>query len=201
MSLIVKEPESNFVPAPGGLWRAVCVDVVDLGPMPNNFGKPPSPMVRLVWELEEKMEDGRPYVASRMYKQSLHEKSSLRKDLQTWRGKSFTADELKGFDLEKLLGVNSQIQIMHKLSTDGTKTYANVTGIMPPAKGLPQLQPSESYVRHQDRDGNAPHDQSNTIDDDADALTGGPTGDGQPNGGEASSFDFGANIDKARRKK
>jgi len=36
---------------------------------------------------------------SKRYTMSLGEQSTLRKDLESWRGKKFTPEELQGFDL------------------------------------------------------------------------------------------------------
>jgi hypothetical protein len=42
---------------------------------------------------------------NKQYKLSLHEKSALYRDLDTWKG-GITNEELAGLDLTKLLGVN-----------------------------------------------------------------------------------------------
>ena len=65
---------------------------------------------------------------------SLSEKANLRKDLESWRGKAFTAEELKGFDIEKLIGVNAMASIIHNQS--GDRTYANISSISKLMKGL-----------------------------------------------------------------
>ena len=72
------------------------------------------------------MSDGRPFSVHKRYKLSLHEKASLRKDLEAWRGKKFTADELKGFDVTNVVGTACTMQVM--LSEDGK--FANVGTIM-----------------------------------------------------------------------
>ena len=65
------------------------------------------------WEtLDEKMEDGRPFGVNKWYKLSLHEKSTLYRDLDTWKG-GITNEELAGLDLTKLLGVNCVLNIVH----------------------------------------------------------------------------------------
>ena len=43
------------------------------------------------------MPDGKPFLVRRRYTASLHEKSALRKDLESWRGRAFTNVELDGF--------------------------------------------------------------------------------------------------------
>ena len=92
---IMAKTDSNtdFEPAPEGVHQAVCVDVVD---MPNTktvwqgvikFKH----MVRIAWQIAEtRAEDGKPFAVFRRYALSLHPKSALRKDLESWRGKKFT---------------------------------------------------------------------------------------------------------------
>ena len=145
MSLLAKGG-SNFEPAEEGVHDAVCVDVADLGMVDGQFGE--KHKARLTWELAAKMKDGRPYVASKTYTVSLHEKATLHKDLKSWRGKPFTADELRGFDVEKVLGAPCQLVITNT-EKDGM-VYANVTAIMKAKKNF-QLKPSGNYVRYKDR--------------------------------------------------
>jgi len=146
----------NFTPAPAGAHQAVCVDVVDLGMVETEWQgvKKMKPMLRLTWEIDEHMEDGRPFIASRRFTASLHEKSGLRHFLEAWRGRPFTPDELAGFDLEKLLGANCILNIVHK--TNGSDTYANVTSVTPLMGRMSKLEPSGTFVRKQDRPGYVP---------------------------------------------
>lgn len=149
--MVVREPESQFVPAPAGVHAAVCVDEVDLGMVPNRFepDKPPVQTVRLVWQIGEDMPDGKPFLIKKDYRASLHEKAALRKDLEGWRGRPFSFDELTGFDLENILGKPCMINIVHKTGSKGG-TFANIAAIMPLAKGMVKLEPRD-YVRVKDR--------------------------------------------------
>jgi hypothetical protein len=104
--------------------------------------------VIIAWEIEEKINapeseyDGKPYMLNKKYTLSLGEKANLRKDFESWRGKPFTADELKGVDLEKLYGSNCYIGITHQPDrTDASKVYANVTAILPLPKGVERITP------------------------------------------------------------
>lgn len=145
--------DKQFPVAPEGLHQAVCVDVVDLGMVDQTFeGKTKKVhKCRLVFEIEEKDPDtGKPLQASQFYTVSLHPESRLRKHLRSWRGRDFTDDELRSFDLETLVGINGQIQVEHKPSSNG-KTYANVTAIVKLGKGMVAMRPSPEYVRVKDR--------------------------------------------------
>lgn len=137
----------DFVPAPEGLHAAVCVDVVDLGMVKSElFGT--KHKIYIAWQIDELGDDGKPYLVIKRYTLSLHKKSNLTKDLQTWRGREFTDEERKGFDVEKLLGVNCQLQIFHNKTHDAV--YANVQVVLPASKGAPKLV-SRDYERVKDR--------------------------------------------------
>lgn len=148
--LVVKDGKT-FKPAPEGLHDGICVDVVPLGLCPTPWGE--KEKIRIVFELVESlMEDGRPFIVSNRYSPSLDDRSTLRKHLQTWRGKKFTEEELRGFDLEKLIGVCCKIMVQHSTNASG-KTYANVEMIL---KATKKVEASGKYTRVKDRD---PKDQ------------------------------------------
>lgn len=155
MPIIAREPDTKFTPAPEGLHQAVCVDVHDEGIKETQWGE--KQKVLLVWQIEARDdESGKRYDVRGYYTLSLSEKANLRRDLECWRGQKFTVDELRGFDLEKLIGANCQLQIVHNLADKG-KTYANVQAIVPYNVKLgPKLAPEE-YVRLKDR----PRDHGN----------------------------------------
>ncbi len=147
---IVKDG-GDFKPAPEGVHNAICVDIVDLGMVQTPWGE--KPKIRIVWELPEaKMEDGRPFIVSNRYSPSLDDRSTLRKHLQTWRGKKFTDEELRGFNLETILGVSCQLMVTHNVNGKG-KTYANVEGIM---KAKDKVEASGKYTRVKDREEKGP---------------------------------------------
>lgn len=155
MSLVVKAGSGgDFIPAPEGVHVAVCVDVVDLGKQQVVYaGKTKTlDFLSIRWQIDEKMEDGQPFLVSRKYNKSLHEKSSLRQALQAWRGKQFTKTELDGFDVETVIGACCQLSVVHAKSQDGESTWANVDSIMALPKGTPGIDPAPGYVRQKDRD-------------------------------------------------
>lgn len=134
MSLNIKENGGgDFEIVPEGTYIARCYRVVDLGTQVSEFQgeRKEQPKVLIGWELlddEVKMKDGRPFSTQKRYTASLHEKSQLRKDLQNWRGKRFTPEELEGFDLKNVLGTYCQMQITHVQKND--RTYDTVDAIM-----------------------------------------------------------------------
>ena len=110
--------------------------------------------VRIGWELptelrvfsEDKGEQ--PMVLSEEFTLSMHEKAKLRKFLASWRGKDFTEEEAKCFDVTKLLGAPCMLNIIHKPSKkDPSVIYAVIGSCSPVPKGLKvDKQINETFV-------------------------------------------------------
>lgn len=166
MPIIAKATGTNFVPAPAGSHSAVCVDVVDMGMLEVNFGGKTSNKhkIRIVWQIDEVMADNRPFIVQKRYTLSLHEKATLRKDLESWRGRQFSPEELEGFDVEVLLGVPCLLGVIQQ-SKDGS-TYANVSSIMRLPKGMNPLK-QRDYIRVCDRPAETTNGQAPAEDDGA----------------------------------
>jgi hypothetical protein len=164
MSIMLKS-SPNFIPAPAGTHAAVCVDVIDLGMIEVVYqGKTQrKPKIVIVWQIAEEMESGAPFLVRRRYTASLHEKATLRRDLESWRGRPFTDVELQGFEGESLIGVGCLINVIHE-SRNGS-TFANVASVMRLPKGMTPPTPRD-YVRVVDR----PPSQKEVVDDGASAV-------------------------------
>lgn len=145
MAVIARKTGVTRINVPDGLHPAVCIGVYDIGTHQSKTWGNWSRNVVIVWELPEQlMTDGRPLTISRQYTLSLHKKAGLRADLEKWRNRPFTEEEVGGFDLLKLLGKPCQIQVMNKV-TNGEK-YSNVAGIMmPTGKPVKATNPLRSY--------------------------------------------------------
>jgi hypothetical protein len=139
--------EKKRDPIADGVYQAVTTQIIDLGTQYNeHFGKS-SHQVMITWEIPEltiKFEkDGKeieaPRVISKKYTLSLGEKANLRKDLQSWRGRAFTDQELEGFDLLNVLEKNCMLQIIN--TTKDGKTYSNISSILPLYKGMTPIPP------------------------------------------------------------
>jgi hypothetical protein len=149
MAFIVTGSETkHYTPAPEGTQQAVAVDIIDLGMLPNPFKDGAlQRKVEIVWQLSETRDDGKRHQVRKRYTASLNEKATLRHDLESWRGRPFTMDELAGFDLESIKGANCLLNVVHKAGTkDPSKVFANVAAVMPLIKGLPKIEP-DGYVR------------------------------------------------------
>ena len=128
-----------FTPCPAGSYLARCVRLIDLGTQTSTYeGETKrARKVLVAWEIlddECRRDDGEPFVLSKRFTQSLHEKAALRKTLSSWRGRDFTPAELKGFDLATVLGKDAFLSVIHT-EKEG-KTFANIAAVMRPPKGM-----------------------------------------------------------------
>ena len=139
----------DFDPIAAGNHHAICYGLWDLGHQYAEKWDKWTHKIIIGWEIPgERIElekDGEmknlPRVISNSYTLSLHEKAWLRIHLRAWRGREFTLQELDGFQLKNILGVNCLINIIHEPSKDGKKTYANVGSISPLMQGMDKKTP------------------------------------------------------------
>ncbi len=128
MSLTAKQgPGSEQVEQ--GNHHGVCVAVIDLGTQFNAVFNKAQPKIMITWELpdfpfESDQSDLQYRLISKEYTVSLHEKANLCIDLVSWRGRSFTEQELEGFNIKNILGANCLVNVVHN-----QKGYANVAAV------------------------------------------------------------------------
>jgi hypothetical protein len=126
----------DFKQAPQGTHFARCIKLVDIGTQHGEYQGEPTVRNQVIvqWELpNETMEiDGqsKPLIVSKFYTNSLSEKANLRKDLESWRARAFTTEELMKFDLQKILGAPAMLTIVHN-----EKGKAQVKGVAALPKG------------------------------------------------------------------
>lgn len=151
MSLIAKDNGGgDFKLTPAGVHIGRCFRIVDLGTQEEEYQGEQKllPKVAIYWELHGEDEDGKPLMTDngdplfiwQEFTNSLGKKAKLRSALESWRGKPFTEDELKGFDVSKLLNAYCMVNVTHKTSTNG-KTYAVVTSLTPLPTALRHSKP------------------------------------------------------------
>jgi hypothetical protein len=147
---ILAKASGNFTPAPAGTHAAVCVDVIDHGLLEVTYAGQTRQQhkITLAWQIDETLPDGRPFLVRRRYTCSLNEKASLRRDLESWRGRPFTGQELENFDVENLLSVPCLVNVIHECR-NGT-VFANVSSVMRLPKGMVAPTPRD-YTRVCDR--------------------------------------------------
>ena len=135
MALLSKDSGgAGFEPVPAGTYAARCVTIVDLGVQPTGFGDKEKiyigwevPAERVEWEKDGQKHEGPALIGSR-FTNSIHEKAILGQLLTSWRGKAFTDDERKGFDLFSVLGAACMISVTH--TEKNGKVYANVGAVV-----------------------------------------------------------------------
>lgn len=134
---------ANYDPAPQGNHVARCISMVHIGTVEEEYlgEKKMQNKVRITWELPEekkvfKEENGeQPFVLSKEFTLSMHEKSTLRKWLESWRGKAFTEEESKQFDVAKLVGAPCLLNVIHKEKKDKTMR-ADIASVSTLPKGM-----------------------------------------------------------------
>jgi len=137
MGLIVKDTgDGDFELVPQGTHLAVCYMVADLGLQESTWGIKHKVVLGFEIPSETVVIDGehKPMIINNLYTASLNKKANLRQDLEGWRGRAFTDDELAGFDLKNVLGKSCMLTVVHE--TKGERTWANITSISALPKGV-----------------------------------------------------------------
>ncbi len=149
--------ESSFTPVPAGTHLGICFRVIDLGTQQTTFNgdTKTAHKVLISWEIpDEVMGDGRPFMISQSYTWSMHEKATLRKSLEAWRGVAFTDRDFGpgGFDIKNIIGKACTLSVVH--TAKNGSVYANVASIGKVMKGIsiPELTNPPAYLwLHPDR--------------------------------------------------
>ena len=147
----------NFKRVPPGAYIGRCYSLVDLGTQltTGQYGSKLQHKLRIGWELFGEDENGEPLTIdvdgkmmpltiTKGYTVSLHEKAGLRRDLAAWRGKDFTDEEAKGFDVQKLIGAYCMVNVTTS-ETNG-KVYSNVAGLTPLPGALKNAKPAPVHA-------------------------------------------------------
>ena len=143
MSLIASDSGGKtFTPVPVGMHLARCYRVIDLGTQQTEYQGQVKHLHKIMVTFEVHGEDeagkplvidtGEPMSISKQYTLSLSDKAKLRADLASWRGRDFTQEELRGFELKNILGQWAMITTT-KSERDG-KEYTNIANINPVPK-------------------------------------------------------------------
>jgi hypothetical protein len=136
----------DFKQPPAGNHVARCIKLTDIGTHHGEYQGAPTIRTQFIcqWELpNETIEiegEHKPLVVSRFYTLSLSEKANLRKDLESWRARPFTPEELAKFDVEAILGKPCMLSIV--MNDKGKAKVVSVAGLpkgfeCPPAYNEP----------------------------------------------------------------
>lgn len=142
----VEDTGPTFTPVPAGIHTARCYRIIDLGTQKSDYeGQIKfSRKIKICWEVHGNDDEGNPIVTNKGepmiitkdYNMSWADKASLRIDLQDWRGKAFTEEEQKRFNLKSVLDKWCMINVTHKAKKNGKGVYANVTAVTPVPNAL-----------------------------------------------------------------
>ena len=144
MGIYAEKKEGDFKQVEPGTYVARCYSMIELGTIETEFNgeKKSAHRVLIHWELPTELEVFReelgqqPYSVSKEYTLSMHEKSNLRRDLESWRGKTFTESECERFDITKLLSKPCILNIIHEAGKkDASKKYVKVASVNKMMKG------------------------------------------------------------------
>lgn len=152
MAIVAKSEGGDFKHAEPGTDIGRCYMILDLGHQKNEYQGEVSikHQVLVAWEIPSQlMDDGRPISISKFYTLSLHDKSNLGQDLASWRGKAFTEEEKKGFDISRLIGVPAMLSII--VDKNGKSRVGSVMGVpkgmtVPEAINTPVIFDMEAYL-------------------------------------------------------
>lgn len=143
----------DFKKVPPGVHVARCIRVIDLGTQDVEYQGDTKQQHKalITWEVLGEDDAGVPLTAevngqqmpltvSKRYTMSLSTKARLRADLAAWRGRDFTGEELKAFDVSKLLGAYCMLNVQLNEGQNG-KVYTNVASITPLPREIAKHKP------------------------------------------------------------
>lgn len=139
----------DFKACPEGVIQGILVDIIDLGAITTNFAgeEKTRNMVNLVWQVDERRDDGKRFHIYQRLGLSLHVKANLRKIADTLRGRKMTDEEAEeGIELDDLKGSQALLTLVQNESNG--KIYTNVEGVAPLMKGMTKLE-QEPYERRE----------------------------------------------------
>jgi len=136
MSLNIRNAKSgiSYPPLEAGTYVGVCCSVVDLGLQKTSYNGNDREVnqILLTFEIPDELieydNEMKPRWISNTYTFSMNEKSRLRNDLKTWRGRDFTETEMKDYNLAKLLGAPCMVNVTNTLKNGNV--YAGIGSIV-----------------------------------------------------------------------
>ena len=127
----------DFEQAKPGLVAARFYKIVEIGTQTDTYKGETTirKKVLIFWELDQKMEDGRPFSVFKEYTQSLGTKATLLKHLESWQGKVMSDEGKKNFPPQILLGkpcmLNLILSASDKIKVEGIMKTPDGTKVPP----------------------------------------------------------------------
>lgn len=153
---VLKQTESTYTLIDPGTYAARCYGIVSLGTQPalNPQFKPTFKVVALFELPNDLAPNGKPMGASQFlnaYLGSSKKPSKTAIFLNSWRGRPFTEEEAKGFDLMKVVGAPCLLSIVHE-ERNG-KVREVISSIAPLMKGMTIPPMVNQPIRYEIEDG------------------------------------------------
>lgn len=156
MGFVASAGGGDFKQVPPGSYVARCYSLIDLGTQVSEKFGTAAHKVKIGWELFGEDGDGQPLTITRDgktmpmtvsadYTVSLNEKANLRRVLESWRGRAFTPEEAKGFDISKLIGTYCMVNVTSSEGSNG-RTYSNVAGVSQLPSALKASKPAPAHA-------------------------------------------------------
>jgi hypothetical protein len=138
---LILECKEGPKPHPEGVFSGVCVDLVDLGVVEDDWNGQRRLVhkLRLLFETEQRDEVGKAGLIAKTFTASLHPKSKLAGFLGAWRGRPVVPGD--SVDLKNLVGASCTLVISHRQNMVG-RTYASIDAVSKPTK---KVAPSGQY--------------------------------------------------------
>ena len=145
---MIDVPTTAVELCPAGTYVGRCCRLVDMGTQLSTYqGTERSRRVlSLSFEIlddEVRRSDGEPFLLSRRFTFSFHEKAGLRQLMETWLQRPMTNS--RQFDTDEVIGRYGLVTVNHTTRNDAT--YANVATVVPLPRGMAKPGPvSEALV-------------------------------------------------------
>ena len=147
---IVKGGESNFKALEGGTYLGICSAMISLGLQEQDYQGETRKTKRIMFvftlpgETYEYEGETRCRTLMKEYTASIAPKAALKKDLESWRGRAFTDQELEAFELVNVLGKPVMLSLIAEEKNG--KSYNKINGLAKIAKGMTVPEGIDTYL-------------------------------------------------------
>jgi len=150
--LVKKSKGTDFKMPEPGIYTAVCAAIEYLGEVEIEYKgeKKVKEQICVVFELDEKDDDGNPLRLRNWYNFTNHEKGTLRDHILKWTLKDISKINPEQMPMDKLVGLNLQIVVQEYQKKNGDKGVKIDTVMPPKDKKWYDLKASGLYVKPDD---------------------------------------------------
>lgn len=147
--MLIDSNQKVFENPDTGVFNGTIVDIVDLGPQQDKYGKT-KVRLRVVWVLDKNDSEGRPFRAVRHVNAVITDKPKKSNLYEVVEGVLGTAPPVL-FDTEALIGRSNELWIARETDPVTKKVYANIKMINPLKPGVVPPPIPQGFVRDKDK--------------------------------------------------